>query len=57
MVIFGSRVYAHIPKEMRRKLNVKAKELKFMCLADDAKDFNLLDPTADKIITSRDVKF
>jgi len=57
MAIFGSTVYAHIPKELRRKLNVKAKELKFMCIADDAKGFRLLDPTTDKIITSRDVKF
>jgi len=57
MAIFGSIVYAHVPKELRRKLDVKAKELKFMCIAGDAKGFRLLDPATDKIITSRDVKF
>jgi len=57
MAIFGSTVYTHIPKELRRKLDVKAKKLKFMCVADNAKGFRLLDPATDKIITSRDIKF
>jgi len=57
MIVFGSKVYVHVPKELRKKWDNKAKELRFMCIADDAKGFRLLDPNTDKISISRDVKF
>lgn len=51
--IFGCTAFAHIPKEQRRKLNVK--ELRFVGYTEDSKAFRLLDTTTDRIIISRDV--
>lgn len=56
MIVFGSKVYVHVPKELKTKWNNKAKELRLMCIADNAKDFRLLDPNTDKISISKDVK-
>lgn len=57
MHTFGSRVCAHVPKELRRKLDDKAKELAFISYAEDAKGYRLLDTNTDKVIISRDVNF
>lgn len=54
---FGSRAYAHVPKELRRKLDDKAKEYVFVGYAENAKGYRLLDTNTDKIIISRDVNF
>lgn len=40
---FGSKVYAHVPKELRRKLDEKAKEFIFVGYAENAKGYRLLD--------------
>lgn len=48
--IFGSKAYAYIPKELRRKLDEKAKELVFVGYAEDAKGYRLLDTRTDKVI-------
>lgn len=55
--IFGSKVYAHVPKELRKKLDEKAKELIFVGYAENAKGYRLLDTSTDKITLSRDVIF
>jgi len=55
--VFGSKAYAHVPKELRRKLDEKAKELVFVGYAEDAKGYRLLDKSTDKVIVSRDVNF
>lgn len=57
MHTFGSKVYAHVPKELRRKLDSKARELIFVGYAEDAKGYRLLNPSTDKVIISRDVNF
>lgn len=54
---FGSKAYAHIPKEFRRKLDEKAKEYVFVGYAEDSKGYRLLDTNTDKVIISRDVNF
>lgn len=55
--IFGCDAYAHIPKEQRRKLDVKAKRLTFVGYSEMQKRYRLLDTTTNSITISRDVKF
>jgi len=55
--IFGSKAYAHVPKELRRKLDEKVKEIVFVGYAEDAKGYRLLNKSTDKVIVSRDVNF
>jgi len=55
--VFGSKAYAHVSKELRRKLDEKAKEFVFVGYAEDAKGYRLLDKSTDKVIVSRDVNF
>ncbi|KYM94363.1 Copia protein [Cyphomyrmex costatus] len=46
---FGSIAYAHVPKELRRKLDEKAKEFVFVGYAENAKGYRLLDTSTNKI--------
>lgn len=55
--VFGSKVYAHIPKELRRKLDEKTKEFVFIRYIKNAKGYCLLDTSIEKITLSRDVIF
>lgn len=55
--IFGSRAYVHIPKEKRRKLEVKAIPLTFVGYSMESKAYRFVDQATDKITISRDVKF
>ena len=55
--IFGSKVFAHIPKEHRRKVDEKARELTFVGNSGTSKGFRLLDTSTNKITISRDVVF
>ncbi|KAK2580008.1 hypothetical protein KPH14_010773 [Odynerus spinipes] len=54
---FGTRVYAHVPKELRKKLDDKAKELRFVGYSEETKGYRLLDTDNNKITVSRDVRF
>lgn len=55
--IFGCRVFSHVPKELRRKLDPKGKEHIFIGYCEDSKGYRLIDPETNKIIKSRDVTF
>lgn len=55
--LFGCKVYAHIPKEKRRKLDDKAKKLIFVGYSEESKAFRLLDKSTNKVVISRDVVF
>lgn len=55
--VFGTKVFAHIPKTNRRKLDIKAKELTFVGYAENIKAYRLLDTVTDNIVISRDVIF
>lgn len=44
IAVFGFKVYSHILKALRRKLDVKAKELRFTCFVD-AKGFRSIGPS------------
>jgi len=39
--IFGSKIYAHVPKKLRRKLDEKAKKFTFLGHTENAKRYRL----------------
>ncbi|KAG5867403.1 hypothetical protein JTB14_012600 [Gonioctena quinquepunctata] len=54
--VFGSTVFAHIPKEKRHKLCEKAKKYRLVGYENGSKAYRLLDESTGRISISRDVK-
>ena len=55
---FGCIAYAHVPKEKRSKLDVKAQKLRFVGYSNESKAYRLIDEGGNnKVIISRDVIF
>lgn len=54
---FGCRAYAHVPKELRQKLDPKGEELLFVGYCEDSKGYRLMDPETKKVTRSCDVIF
>ena len=57
LIIFGSKAFAHIPKEDRRKLDSKAIRCTFIGYCSQYKAYRLFNPSTHKIFISRDVIF
>lgn len=55
--VVGCVAYVHIAKELRTKLGVKALKTVFLGYDNLTKGFRCFDPTRNKIIISRDVRF
>lgn len=55
--IFGCKIYVHIPKKKRRKLDEKAILLTFVGYLTESKAYRMLDTKTNKITISRDVRF
>lgn len=56
--VFGCRVLAHIPKELRTKLDPKSKECIMVGYSETSKGYRLTDPKRPgKLIVARSVKF
>jgi transposase InsO family protein len=55
--VFGCIAYAYVSDAERRKLDKKAKELRFVGYSKKSKGYRLFDDETHKIITSRDVIF
>ena len=55
--VFGCVAYAHIPDELRRKLDKKGQKCIFVGYSEDTKAYKLYDPVTKKVIISRDVQF
>lgn len=53
---FGAKVYSHIPKEKRRKLDDKAQEGVLVGYHGGTAGYRILDPATDEIWISRSVK-
>lgn len=53
----GCKAYAHIPKQKRNKLNIKATECLLIGYLQDFTGYRLPERSSGKIIISRDVKF
>lgn len=57
MQIFGTKCFAHVPEEKRRKLDNTAKETVFIGYEEGSKAYRLYDKRTHKLIISRDVRF
>ena len=55
--VFGCVAYAHIPDELRKKLDKKVQKCIFVGYLEDTKAYKLYDPVTRKVIISRDVQF
>uniref|UniRef100_A0A6V7M0T8 Integrase catalytic domain-containing protein n=1 Tax=Bracon brevicornis TaxID=1563983 RepID=A0A6V7M0T8_9HYME len=55
--VYGCKAYAHIPKQMRLKLDNKTRECIFVGYSQESKAYRLLEENTGKILTSRDIKF
>jgi len=55
--VFGSRSFAHIPKEDRKKLEAKSIKCIFVGCCSDFKAYKMFNPTTHKVFASRDVIF
>jgi hypothetical protein len=55
--VFGCVAYAHVPKEMRRKLDDRSEKCIFVGYSEQSKAYRLYNPITKKLIVSRDVKF
>ena len=55
--VFGSMCYAHVPKEMRNKLEPKGEKCVFVRYSTKSKGYRLFSLKRNKVIKSRDVIF
>ena len=54
---FGCVAYAHVPDELRGKLEKKGQKYIFVGYSKDTKSYKLYDPVTRKVIISGDVQF
>ena len=55
--VFVCVAYAHVPYELRKKLDNKGHKYIFVGYSEDTKACKLYDPVTRKVIISRDVQF
>ena len=55
--VFGCATYSHIPKDERKKLDLKARRCIFLGYGDVTKGYRLYNPIKARVIHSRDVVF
>ena len=55
--IFWCVAYAHVPKEMRRKLDDKSEKCILVGYSEESKEDRLYNPITKKYVISRDVEF
>lgn len=49
--------YAHVPNELRKKLDNKGEKCIFVGYSEDTNDYKLYNPITRKVIINRDVQF
>lgn len=57
MRVFGCVAYAHIPDQLRRKLDSKGEKCIFIGYSEESKAYRLYIPSTKKVFISRDVQF
>eukprot|EP00253_Pinus_taeda_P030339 PITA_30339 len=57
MKVFGCVAYAHIPNQLRRKLDNKGEKCIFVGYSEESKAYRLYIPSTKKFFVSRDVQF
>jgi hypothetical protein len=55
--VFGCIAYAHVPDELRRKLDNKGNKCIFVGYSEETKGYKLYDPVTRKFIINHDVQF
>jgi hypothetical protein len=55
--VFGCPAYVHIPSEERLKLDPKSRQCVFLGYGKRVKGYKFWDPTANKVVISRDMVF
>ena len=55
--VFGSKYFAHIPKEERKKLDPKAMKFIFVGYCTAFKAYKMFNPLTHKVFASQDVIF
>ncbi|RDX93349.1 hypothetical protein CR513_24400, partial [Mucuna pruriens] len=55
--VFGCISYAHVPDNLRSKLDEKSLRCVLLGISDESKAYRLYDPISQRIIVSRDVKY
>ena len=55
--MFGSVAFAHIPDELKIKLDKKSEQCIFTGYSEHHKAYKLYNPVTKKVVVSRDVKF
>jgi len=56
MKVFGCVAYAHIPDQLRKKLDSKGEKCIFIGYSEESKAYRLYNPSTKKLIVSRDVQ-
>ena len=57
MRVFGCVAYAHIPDQLRKKVDSKGEQCISVRYSDESKAYKLYNPSTKKFITRRDVQF
>ena len=55
--VFRCVAYAHVPNELRKKIDKKGQKCIFVGYSEDTKAYKLYDPVTRKVIISQDVQF
>lgn len=55
--VFGCIAYIHIPKQLRKKLDAKSKQVRFVGYCETSKGYRFLDVEKAQIINNRDAVF
>lgn len=55
--VFGYRIFVHIPKDERSKLDSKSKQCIFQGYGNEEFGYRLWDPVEEKLVRSRDIVF
>jgi hypothetical protein len=55
--IFGCVAYAHVPEEMRRKLDDRSERCIFVGYSEESRAYRLYNPITKKYVINRDVQF
>ena len=55
MRVFGCVAYAHVPDELRDKLDRKGEKCIFVVHSDESKAYKIYNPSTKKVIINKDV--
>jgi pectate lyase len=55
--IFGCVAYAHVPEDMRKKLDERSEKCVFVGYNEDSKEYRLYNQITKKYVINRDVEF